>query len=1165
MDSASFDSNSTQDARTIRSSQLSSVPLRLRLAATYGGLASLALTFALIAGYGFYERGAFRNYDATLALALSMSRPALDRPGPLETPQIGVPMTLREYDARGTLLRSGGASGAPAMDPLETLTSSVPAHARWIAVLPAVGTNPPRYDGFWLGVADGQRWRAVTEKLPDGRIVQLIVPLGRTDAALATVQRDFLILGLIGALVVFGLGYAISGPSLRPLSRLARAAAGLINNPRATMGGTHARDRDLSPLAAALNNAFQSLRENERFVSGVLSATPSLVYVYDPRLDKNVYSNVQLGALLGYSSETITDFRQGFVESLVHPEDRVKTREHLGRVANQADGAALINEYRVRHADGSWRWFSSRDVAFERDSDGAVTSILGVADDITARKRAEEHTHFLLKLDALLLKAHGPVEVEEISTKTLGKHLGVNRCLIAELHGDRIRIDRVWTVGVPRVVGEYRLPDYFTPQALESFSQGNVSVINDVTTDPRTRDHAAESLAVGHGASISVPLQGLDGWTGILAVHRASAYQWRDDEIQLVRDVAGRVWPELERTRAAAAVAESRSRLDAALESSLTGVWELDVAINEVSYEGEFSAIHGLPSGPGRIDSATIRALTPQEDDAQNRSSYQRALETNGMFEAEYRVRVPGRPERWVLSRGKVRPDLDGHQRVFGTLTDITERKRTERALQESEERYRTLFNSVDQGFCICEMILDDAGKPYDYRFLETNPTFERQTGLTNASGKTARELVPGLEEHWFETYGRVVLTGEPASFTDGSDAMGRWFDVYASRMGGSGSLRFAVLFTDITRRRSDEQALRSSEERYRALIQATTQFVWRNFVNREDPASVAWWQNLTGQTPEESRGLGWLEALHPDDREMARTCWEEAFSQGTAFSTDYRVRSKGGSYVHLAVRGVPIHDSQGTVREWIGTFTDVTIERTASERLLEINEAQRRFVSDASHELRAPLTAIQGNLELLTRHLDMPPEDRVEALGEAMSEAKRMGRLVEDLLAIARGEAGNASFGPVQLEDALQAAWRVAQSLSKRKKFELGVLDSAVVNGNPDQLKQLALILLENAIKYTPDGGTVRLDMRVENDHAHFVVSDTGAGISVVDQPRVFERFFRAETSRTRGADPGGTGLGLTIAKRISENHGGTISLESALGRGTSVTVRLPLVVGEA
>lgn len=127
-----------------------------------------------------------------------------------------------------------------------------------------------------------------------------------------------------------------------------------------------------------------------------------------------------------------------------------------------------------------------------------------------------------------------------------------------------------------------------------------------------------------------------------------------------------------------------------------------------------------------------------------------------------------------------------------------------------SEERYRTLFETIDVGFCVVEIVFDEEMRAVDYRFLEANPAFEGQTGLVDAVGRTASELVPDLEGHWFELYGRVALTGEPARFEDGSQAMGRWFDVHALRVGDPSSYRVAILFSDISERRSGEERLRN-------------------------------------------------------------------------------------------------------------------------------------------------------------------------------------------------------------------------------------------------------------------------------------------------------------------------------------------------------------------
>ncbi len=142
---------------------------------------------------------------------------------------------------------------------------------------------------------------------------------------------------------------------------------------------------------------------------------------------------------------------------------------------------------------------------------------------------------------------------------------------------------------------------------------------------------------------------------------------------------------------------------------------------------------------------------------------------------------------------------------------EISERLKAQQTIRESEERYRTLFNSMDEGYCIVEMIYDEHEKPVDYRFLEVNPSFEKQSGLSSAIGKRMRDLVPEYEAYWFETYGRVALTGEAVRFENEAKTMGRWFDVYACRIGEPESRKVAILFNNTTTRKEAEEQIKNS------------------------------------------------------------------------------------------------------------------------------------------------------------------------------------------------------------------------------------------------------------------------------------------------------------------------------------------------------------------
>jgi PAS domain S-box-containing protein len=220
-----------------------------------------------------------------------------------------------------------------------------------------------------------------------------------------------------------------------------------------------------------------------------------------------------------------------------------------------------------------------------------------------------------------------------------------------------------------------------------------------------------------------------------------------------------------------------------------------------------------------------ITMLIPQ-DRLSEETEFMRRLRSGERIDHCETVRITkdGRKIDVSLTISPIR-DEAGH--LIGAskiLRDITNRKRTEDAAREAGDRYRALFNSMDQGFCIIEVIFDESLHPQDYRFLEINPAFEKQTGIKNALGKTMGEMVPDREKEWCEIYSKVALSGEPIRFQKWSNALNRWFDVYAFRVGQSPKREVAVLFTDITERKKSEQTLAKTKkdlENYASNLEA--------------------------------------------------------------------------------------------------------------------------------------------------------------------------------------------------------------------------------------------------------------------------------------------------------------------------------------------------------
>lgn len=391
---------------------------------------------------------------------------------------------------------------------------------------------------------------------------------------------------------------------------------------------------------------------------------------------------------------------------------------------------------------------------------------------------------------------------------------------------------------------------------------------------------------------------------------------------------------------------------------------------------------------------------------------------------------------------------------------EADDRERSETANQSSDSLYRTLFEALDDGFCTIEVLFDADGKAFDYRFLQFNPAFEQQTGLADAIGRTIRELAPAHEQYWFDIYGKIALTGVPARFEHQADALGRWYEVYAFRIGRPQDRQVAIMFRDIKEKKQAEEALRKSEERTRALVNASSDVVYR--------VSPDWQEmrQLDGRgflSDVERPSVRWMdEFIFPEDHADIRAAIEQAIRERRPYELEHRVRQANGEAGWTFSRAIPVFDEAGNIVEWFGMAADVTERVMARER-------QQLLNGELGHRLKNVLALVQSIAGQTFRQVDNVAEaaeifgDRIVSLGHAT-----------DILT-------ETAWADARLNDVVRAGLTSVGDFGSRIRTA-----GPIVDLGPQQALMLTLALHElstNSLKYgalSNDSGSVSLTWEI-------------------------------------------------------------------------------------
>ncbi|AFZ24832.1 PAS domain S-box [Cylindrospermum stagnale PCC 7417] len=508
--------------------------------------------------------------------------------------------------------------------------------------------------------------------------------------------------------------------------------------------------------------------------------------------------------------------------------------------------------------------------------------------------------------------------------------------------------------------------------------------------------------------------------------------------------------------------------------------------------------------------------------------------------------------------------DADGNiLGIVATTRDISEQQAALRDRQKAEETLREnnlLLRSILESTPDFVVVKDGDGC---YVALNSNAANFLGQPIEEIIGKSDAEVFPPeVAREIIAKDCQIITTGITETYEEDLSTSSTYLTTKGPWRDADGNILGIIATTrDITERKQTEIALQHSEERFRSLIEATTNIVWSTNAEGKFVTEQIQWNVFTGQSFEESFGLGWLNQIHPEDRADTTEAWSNAVANKALYQIEYRVCRYDGEYRYMTGRGVPMLSADGSIREWIGINTDITESKLAEIALAKAKEiaeaanyAKSEFLANMSHELRTPLNGILGYAQVLQRSKNLHEEERsrIEVIYQCGS---HLLTLINDILDLSKIEAQKVELMVTDFHFPafLQGVAEMCRIRAELKKIQFDhQLASELPIGicaDEKRLRQVLINLLSNAIKFTDAGGVNFTISYAAEGKIRFEVRDTGMGIPQDKLQAIFLPFEQVGDSRRQTE---GTGLGLAISQRIVELMGSTIQVQSELGVGS-------------